>query len=233
MAILSPVLTTLMMCFLCTGVSYTQTNVIHSIIFNPTFGNSRLVPNESYYKINNSDSIQIQTLKMYISKIQFLENNTVVYEEENSFHLIDVNDEKSLVIDCSVLSAVKFNQISFAIGIDSNTNVSGAMGGVLDPTRGMYWTWQSGYINFKLEGKSNLCRTRNNEFQFHIGGYLLPFTTLQTVTLNANQNRQITIDIDLKKLIDDVDLAKLNHIMSPSKEAALFSEKTMKIFSVH
>ena len=170
---------------------------------------------------------------MYISKIQFLENNTVVYEEENSFHLIDVNDEKSLVIDCSVLSAVKFNQISFAIGIDSNTNVSGAMGGVLDPTRGMYWTWQSGYINFKLEGKSNLCRTRNNEFQFHIGGYLLPFTTLQTVTLNANQNRQITIDIDLKKLIDDVDLAKLNHIMSPSKEAALFSEKTMKIFSVH
>ena len=63
-------------------------------------------------------------------------------------------------------SNIPFSKLKFQLGIDSLTNVSGAMGGDLDPTKGMYWTWQSGYINMKIEGKSNSCKTRKNQFQF-------------------------------------------------------------------
>ena len=60
-------------------------------------------------------------------------------------------------------------RIYFQIGIDSLTNVSGDLDGDLDPALGMYWAWNSGYINMKLEGKSSSCKSVKKEFQFHIG----------------------------------------------------------------
>ena len=82
----------------------------------------------------------------------------------------------------------RHDKIKFNLGIDSLTNVSGVMGGDLDPTKGMYWTWQSGYINFKMEGSSAVCPTRNHEFQFHIGGYQDPFYAMQTLELEVKNS---------------------------------------------
>lgn len=112
----------------------------------------------------------------------------------------------------------------FHIGIDSATNVSGAMGGDLDPTKGMYWAWQSGYINVKIEGTSSVCNTRNHEFQFHLGGYLPPHYALQTLHFPVKNPQQIQIDIDIQKFLKNIDLARQNHIMSPSKEAVVLSK---------
>ena len=116
--------------------------------------------------------------------------------------------------------------------IDSVTNVSGALGGDLDPTKGMYWTWQSGYINFKLEGKSNLCPTRKNEFHFHLGGYLHPYNALKTVKLKVQQSTDIAVVFDVKKLFSAIDLKSTNQIMTPMKEAVLISEKVAQAFSI-
>lgn len=228
-----PIAAVLSMFFLYEGALFAQTYSKHTITFHPTFGNSKMKPGEVFYKINENDSIQIETLKFYISRVQLLKNNIVVWKEENSFHLLDGSDDKSLNINVAIPPTITFNQITFYVGIDSITNSSGAIGSDLDPTHGMYWTWQSGYINFKFEGKSNRCKTRNNEFQFHIGGYLSPFYALQTAMLNAGEHQQTNIDIDCKKLIEGIDLAKQNHIMSPGREAVLFSEKIVKIFVVH
>jgi hypothetical protein len=106
------------------------------------------------------------------------------------------------------------------------------MGGDLDPTKGMYWTWQSGYINFKLEGNSNLCKTRHNEFQFHLGGYQQPFNCLQTVFVQVKSTANIKLNIDVEKFFQYIQLSQLNHIMSPSKEAVELSEKLTETFSV-
>jgi len=48
--------------------------------------------------------------------------------------------------------------------VDSLANVSGAMSNDLDATKGMYWSWQSGFINLKIEGKSASCKTRKINF---------------------------------------------------------------------
>ncbi|MBI3233353.1 MAG: hypothetical protein HYZ42_04825 [Bacteroidetes bacterium] len=219
-------------CLIYTRNLFAQGKTNYTIEFHPIFGSLDLKPNDTFYKINNQDSIQITTLKLYISNIQFMENNIVVWKEENSGHLIDASDEKSLSVELNVSTSIKFSQISFTIGIDSITNVSGVMGGDLDPTKGMYWTWQSGYINFKLEGKSNVCKTRNSEFEFHIGGYQSPFNTLQSALLNIICNPKIEIDIDCKKLFESIELAKQNHIMSPCNEAVFLSKKIVRIFSI-
>ncbi len=207
--------------------SYAQSAT--KISFNPVFGKPVLHLDDSCY---TTDSICISNFKCYISAIKLLQNDSLVWEEKNSFHLLDAANEKSLYILLNTHSNLKYNKIKFNIGIDSATNVSGAMGGDLDPTKGMYWTWQSGYINMKLEGKSKLCKTRNNEFQFHLGGYQNADNALQTVLLNVTDNKEIVIAIDLQKIFTVIDLAKHNQIMSPGKEAVLFAEKFSKIFSV-
>jgi hypothetical protein len=44
--------------------------------------------------------------------------------------------------------------IRFLLGVDSARNVSGIQTGALDPARGMFWTWNSGYVMAKIEGSS-------------------------------------------------------------------------------
>lgn len=123
-----------------------------------------------------------------------------------------------------------FNAIRFNIGIDSVTNSGGVKGGDLDPTKNMYWTWQSGYINFKLEGKSKVCKTRNNVFQFHIGGYSYPNNSLQIVTIPVNHSASININFDLEKLLSGVGLQTTNEIMSPNAKAMQVAKLYKTVF---
>jgi len=203
-----------------------------SVSFYPTFNNSVINFNQpAFYKTGINDSIQFDLLRFYISGIQLLNDSKVVWKEENSFHLIDANENLLSILIHPPLN-ISYTEIKFKLGIDSITNVSGVMGGDLDPTKGMYWTWQNGYINFKLEGKCNLCTTRNNEFQFHIGGYQFPYNSIQTISLMVESKKNIDIDIDLAKLFESIDLVNTNNIVSPSKEAVLFSNKIASVFSI-
>ena len=187
---------------------------------------------DSLYIRNNQESIQFETLKFYISNLRFNLNNGKTFIEKNSWHLIEMEDRNSLHVSVPDSLNDSIRNISFNLGIDSTTNVSGALGGDLDPTQGMYWTWQNGYINFKLEGKSTLCKTRNNEFQFHIGGYMNPFNTLQKIELPINKVGSYTIVFDLEQLMDKIDLSILNHVMSPQLDAVEISKKIVTAFSI-
>ncbi len=222
----------ILFCASYSGVLVAQSTSNYSVKFHPICGRLDWKPGEDFVKINEQDSLRIETLKFYISNIQVIENDSVVWMEKNSFHLIDASDGKSMSLELNIPTSITYNKIKFGLGIDSSTNVAGVMGGDLDPTRGMYWTWQSGYINFKLEGKSSLCKTRNNEFEFHIGGYQSPYNTFQSVVLNTGNNRIIDVTIDCMKLFETIDLSKQNHIMSPGSEAVELSQKIAKIFSI-
>ena len=98
------------------------------------------------------NDIQIETCKFYISNIKFYSNSSVLYGNSNFYKLIDFKSDTSVVITTQIPSNIYVDAISFDLGIDSNVNKQGIQGGDLDPTMGMYWSWQSGYINFKLEG---------------------------------------------------------------------------------
>ena len=147
----------------------------------PIFGTKPIVIGDSAFRAKDANNTHIDVLKFYISRIQFFHKGTVVLEEEKSFHLIDAAVQASFHLVIANKRGARFDELRFHLGIDSVASVSGAMGGDLDPTKGMYWTWQSGYINVKCEGKSNVCIARNNEFQFHLGGYKQPFNSLQTL----------------------------------------------------
>ncbi len=202
------------------------------ISFQPLFGERKLQLSNAYYQLSSGDSIQFESLKFYISDITFSNKGAFVFKEENSVHLLDASNEKTLHLSVNIPSGLSSDQLNFNIGLDSVINVSGALGSDLDPTKGMYWAWQSGYINFKLEGKSKLCKTRNNEFQFHVGGYLSPFQTIQQVSLKINSTNQINVSIDIEKFITELDLTEINQVMTPGVESVVLSRKLLQLFSV-
>jgi Transmembrane family 220, helix len=199
-----------------------------TINFKPVFGSLPLKLNKMYpYK---NDSVQLSALKFYISDIQFYKDEKPVNIAVKKHHLVDMENRASLTVKCVAENKQSFNRIQFSIGTDSITNVSGAHGGDLDPTNGMYWTWQSGYINFKLEGKSKICASRNNEFIYHIGGYQHPYPTIQQIILPVKYNSTIVIKVDIAQLLNQLNLAAFFHLMSPGKKAVEMAQKIAAIF---
>lgn len=194
------------------------------------YGISELVLDSNYLG-KNGTGLRIEALRFYISNLRFVQDDSVTWKEKESYHLYDGALEKN-TFNVIVPAALPFNTVKFDLGIDSLTNVSGAMGGDLDPTKGMYWTWQSGYINFKLEGKSEQCLNPKNEFQLHLGGYQHPHKSLQTITLRVRSKDQLMITFNVEKFLSSVDLRKQDHIMSPANEAVKLSAAAAGCFSI-
>ncbi|MDA9262178.1 hypothetical protein N9P55_00245 [bacterium] len=191
--------------------------VLDTLEIKTVFGEKKLKLNKEFY--SNTDTIKFTTVRFYISNIQFQNKNTGEIYTLKKYHLIDLENLTSLTFPLLNKTQNKWDSISFNIGIDSNTNKNGALGGDLDPTNGMYWTWQSGYINTKIEGYSAKCSARKNYFQFHIGGYQHPNQTIKRVSLPINNN----VIVDFKLLFSEINLQTTHTIMSPGKKAVNFS----------
>jgi len=181
---------------------------------------------------DTNDTIQIETLKFYISNIELMQGDQVVFQEENSYHLVDASEKASGNIHLTIPAKIPFSTVSFTLGIDSTTNDAGAMGGDLDPTKGMYWTWQTGYINFKLEGTSPRCPARNNRFQFHLGGYAAPSPTAQKIIVPTTSQTGIVVQVDIAAFLAPMDLSKKYRVMIPGMEAMELSKKLSQLFTV-
>ena len=196
------------------------------------FGKQELELNKKYVSAKK-DTIQIDLFKFYISSISVQYSDKTVYSQENSYHLVDFENINSFRIPLCKNKNSTISKVIFNIGVDSLACVSGALAGDLDPTKGMYWAWQSGFINMKIEGKSSSCKSRKNEFQFHIGGYLKPNYSMRKIVLEAkNPTSSIEINIDIASLFSEIALSKTNSIMIPGKQAMEIADYSTKMFTI-
>lgn len=209
-----------------------QSKSVAQISFVPTYNNTPILLDESADEGLVLGGVTIETLKFYISGIAFYQGDKSVFTLANSFHLIDAAEPSSLAIQFEVPQSLFFTHIQFNIGIDSLTNTSGAIGGDLDPTKGMYWTWQSGYINFKLEGVADRSPARHHRFQFHIGGYQAPFESVQKVKLPIKNTKEIEIQVAVDKWLATIDLSETYQIMSPNAAAMKMAQRLPTIYSI-
>lgn len=200
-----------------------------SVNFKVKFDQFPLELNKQYIT-SNKDTVAISTFKCYVSNIEIQYADKTVFKQKNSHHLLDLENPKSLQIPITKKGDKIISKITFNIGIDSLTNTSGALDGDLDPTKGMYWAWQSGYINMKMEGKSPSCKTRKSEFQFHLGGYLQPYDAMRKKVINVNSNNNINIGIDVSIFLTEINLAQTNSIMIPGKAAMDLTDISTKMF---
>ena len=200
----------------------------------PSFNKEALVLNKERYISEKKDTLSITTFKFYISNVVLEYENGTEYKEPKSVHLIDIEELNTLQFQLKKVPDLKIKKIRFNIGIDSLTNVSGNLDGDLDPSLGMYWAWNSGYINMKLEGKSSSCKSVKKEFQFHIGGYLPNQNALQEVVLIVpNDENNIHLNMDLSKWLNEVSLKETNSIMMPGKKAIEMSSLYKNMFTIN
>lgn len=185
---------------------------------------------EKQYQINDDD-YQYEQIQFYISHLKWYRENQLVFEEPNSVHLIDVDDNSSWSWKLEMPQNIEFDEISFDLGIDSLTNVSGAFSGALDPIHGMYWAWQSGYINAKIEGVSPACSTRNHKFQFHIGGYSGNNNACQHLRFK-HSTPNLNLKFDLQLFMQQINLKQQNQLMIPCPEAVQLAKKMAASFSI-
>ena len=182
------------------------------------------------YLFENRD-VNIDNLKFYISNLQIIAKNKVVFQDSLPARLVDIENKNSLSINLK--QKKKFDKIVFNLGIDSLINVSGAYGGDLDPTNGMYWTWQSGYINFKLEGTDPLCKSRHQKFQYHLGGYAAPYNSLQQISLNLDKkSTRAEIRLPIDQFLKAANPQNQSEIMSPGSRAVELSAILKQLFVV-
>lgn len=212
-----------------TGVSAAKKIVLS---FQAEINGETLVADSLYVLGHSGDSIRIETFRWYVSGVQLLAGGRAVWSETDGFHLVDIFDSSRKAFSVSIPSTVDYEQVRFNLGIDSMTNVAGAIGGDLDAVHGMYWTWQSGYINAKVEGTSSASPARKHEFQFHLGGYATPNASLQTITLNAPNTNKVRVVCDLGQWLQGIPMNTQHHIMSPSMDAVALSTQLAKLFSI-
>jgi len=193
----------------------------------PLFEGKPLMLNETY-TAKDSAEYTISTLRFYVSNIRI--SSSEGEKEIKNIHMFDLEDASSVEL---FRSTDAINSIDFLLGTDSLTNVSGILDGPLDPLLGMYWTWNSGYINFKLEGKSDRSTQADKSFEYHIGGYLPPFSTARRVHLDLHSSvQEIRIELHVDKWLKGIDLNSIPSIMIPGKEAARLADHLVPHFQI-
>lgn len=196
------------------------------------------------YKNHFKENYSVTAFKFYLHDIQLIntDSNYVFKTSAEKYWLVDFSDSTTTAIKLNVLP-YKYNRISFLIGVDSARNTSGAQTGALDPTKGMFWTWNSGYIMAKLEGTSSASPT--GKFEFHIGGFSGPdnalrnpellFPYAQNIDLKPEKSSEMLINANANAWFfnpHDIKLSVNPVCTTPGPLARQISENYSKMFTV-
>lgn len=159
---------------------------------------------------SSNDSIVINQLKFYLGT------------NEESVHLFDLEDPNTNVLLGNNIT----DTFTVFVGMDSTLNTLDRLDGPFDPLLGMYWAWNTGYIQLKISGIMWNAGVQI-PFDYHIGGYRQPFATnaqIRTVIRNGE------LTINLNEFIDALPIKNQPKIMLPGPMAHDLFKKFVNCF---
>ena len=190
---------------------------------------------DSFYLNRFGDRISIRQWKYYVGGLM-LDDEPILLNGDK-YALINAMEGKVCVI--GAITPRNYGQLRFRIGIDASDQSSGVRSGSLDPLNNMYWTWNSGYIAFKLEGESSSAPPPLHRFEHHLGGYregqvfqpLVALKPKNTIALNSAKHNELLIDVDLHHYWERTDSIRAKSvIMQPGPAAMAQSEAVVRLF---
>lgn len=175
------------------------------LYFDNRVGSLDLVLDSMYYTNTYGQDYSISKFDYFISNIVLTNENGSTYTVpvDSSYFLVKENIVNSRKLLIKVPEG-NYTAVKFVVGIDSlmNTKPSGERPSTLDvggAAAGMYWTWNSGYIFLKMEGKyddpTDTISTLK-DLTYHIGG----FGGFQSPTINNIKNVSINFGDDLAEV---------------------------------
>jgi hypothetical protein len=118
------------------------------------------------------------------------------------------------------------HDITFSLGVDSLKQAKPLYSGDLNPLKNMYWTWQSGYIQLKAEGKIHKPNGSWEAFQLHLGGFRLHPT--HRWIQRSTQGKNLELTWDENQLSQILQLNSRPNIMSECSDASLLMTQIAK-----
>ena len=193
------------------------------------------------YKNELGQTYNINNFKYYISNIELISENGKKIRSKEYF-LINEDIEPSKKIILNSIPEGNYTSMRFMVGVDSLHNCNGAQSGALDPVNSMFWTWNTGYIFMKLEGKSSSSTATGKNFEYHIGGYKAPSNAIRTITLKLEHPliiekgkiSELKINVNAAEVLKSpttIDFSKLPTIVD-SKNATMIADNYMDMFSI-
>jgi hypothetical protein len=189
------------------NMGYGQSNIQFKFYFN-----HQSWQEDSIYYNSAKETLQINRFMFYTSQWKAINTQNDTIELSKEHYLMNIQDGQSLKLPFQIPANLK--KIIFNIGVDSIKNTTGIQSGVLDPAKGMFWTWRSGYIMAKLQGTSPQANTAGNRFSYEVGGFQLPYNTVRTIVLALSptqaKNQSLTIQTHLEKWFSGKELIKIS-----------------------
>ena len=184
--------------------------------------------------------LHVETLKCYVGHIELLDmNKQIIGRDSVSYRLIDFKNSNSLNFSVNTNSNYA-SYVRLTLGVDSITNAAGVHCCALDPANGMYWSWQSGYIQFKLEGKEK----DGTALNLHLGGFSnahmssitdeIPIHRMVSngPVLPPNRRSQhLSISLSLDSFLELIKTNKEYSLMSPNSRVQEYMRKLCSSFS--
>jgi hypothetical protein len=181
------------------------TYIVHWIT---RFGENDLVQGQTYRDAFNR-RLLLEDLRGYVSDVKLIdENDSVIVLKD--FSLLNWFSDPTISV---AGRPAKIKALQFSLGIPSAYNTA------VDPTTypnshplsvagaaGMFWTWNTGYIFYQLNGKCDLSGSENqpmiDPIAYHCGDDTLYRTItfdITDFTVKAGEAYQINIDFDAQR----------------------------------
>lgn len=213
--------------------------------FEHMVGSNQLIADgQLRYQTAAGDSFSVELFKYYISNIVFTDDNGNEWAEPESYHLIDHADTNSMKVYVRNMPAGNYVSVRWMIGVDSARNVSGTQTGALDPSNAMFWSWQTGYIMAKLEGKSPASTTVQNMIIFHVGGFAAPYASQRNVNPSFNAQQAVVTSTSVPKVDvttnvlewftspNNIQFNTLSVVTAPDADAMIIADNYADMFNV-
>jgi hypothetical protein len=151
----------------------------------------------------NGEKVILTTLNYFVSNFVLTNEDGTKYivPQNECYFLTREDSSETQNIELKNIPAGNYTGVSFTIGVDSARSAAdiSLRAGALDvggAAADMYWTWNSGYIFYKIEGTSPVApfnaQLGGNYWWYHMGGFggydTKTFNNLKTVTLTADKS---------------------------------------------
>ena len=151
------------------------------------------------YSNSKGEAYKLTRLTYYVSNIKLKRADGTVFTDpvksdgSAGYYLVDENDAESQEITVENVPSGDYTEVTFTIGVDATQVNHAAQTGALDPAKGLFWSWDAGYIFIALEGVSPVSTEPENVFQYYVGGYKEDAASnqvnnIKTITLSFNGN---------------------------------------------
>lgn len=196
------------------------------------------------------ETYSVTKFKYYISNVFLIRGRVFSFScpypfgMPECYHLVDESNPDALHFSFAISPGI-YDTLTFRLGVDSLHNVSGAQTGALDPLNDMFWTWNSGYVMAKLEGRSPQSKLINNKLEYHIGGFMgennvlknirLGFPPGKTLNIHEGKTSEVIIEADIDtwwQQPNDIRITGHAVCSTPGALAKKIADNYAKMFSI-